>query len=79
MFGFISRQQALAEGFTHHGSYYGIPIWITEAEEPMVCAKWMFGEWLITVAAHIEGFIYVAFMPGVEPMFTFLYKGKIIP
>lgn len=29
---FISKQDALAAGMTHHGSIYGLPAWVRETE-----------------------------------------------
>ncbi len=29
---FITKQQALAAGMTHHGSIYGVPAWVRETE-----------------------------------------------
>ena len=49
MLGWMSADKAKAKGFTHHGSYYGVPIYLgfagdpqTDMEEgPMVAVKWM--------------------------------------
>lgn len=32
MLGYITEKKAKTEGFTHHGSYYGIPIWMGNIE-----------------------------------------------
>lgn len=57
MFGFMTKDEALKAGFTHHGSYYGIPLWITDSETPMVATKWEPLEYVMTMFHYIEGFI----------------------
>lgn len=58
MLGYITEGQAKAEGFTHHGSYYGIPIWLGNLDDdgPTVAAKWAPMELAMKLAHHIEGF-----------------------
>lgn len=59
MLGYTTAKQALAEGFTHHGYYYGIPVWLSEdgKDALYVGAKWYPLEFLIHVFHYIEGFI----------------------
>ena len=58
MLGYITEEKAKAEGFTHHGSYYGIPIWMgnVEAEDagPVIAAKWAPLELVMRLFHHIE-------------------------
>jgi hypothetical protein len=57
MLGYMTKKEALAIGFTHHGSYYGIPVWITEDYFPMVAAKWSPLEYVMTLFHYVEAFI----------------------
>ena len=71
--GYMTAAEALAEGFTHHGAYYGIPIWIgqVDTEEPLVATKHVALEPLMTFFHAVEGFIGSTFFPGREPAFLF--------
>lgn len=70
MLGYMNEKQAKAEGFTHHGSYYGIPVWIGDPEgDCMVATKWAPLEWLMTLWHHVEGICHA--MRGTEPSFMF--------
>ena len=41
MLGYMTERQAKANSFTHHGSYYGIPVWIGDPHgEFRVATKW---------------------------------------
>lgn len=39
---YMRQQDAIAQGFTHHGDMYGVPCWVgyAGADGPMVAAKW---------------------------------------
>lgn len=57
----VTPQQALSEGFTHHGRYYGIPVYLgnleaaTERGEPLaVLIKHNFTAPLFFVATFLE-------------------------
>ena len=67
----VTEKQALQIGFTHHGSYYGVPIWISDDSFPMVAAKWAPMEFLITVNHYLESFYQSMFHPDDEPGFLF--------
>lgn len=54
MLGYITEKEALKMGFTHHGKCFGIPIWITDEEAPMVATKFVPFEFLLTVVQMIE-------------------------
>lgn len=77
MLGYITEKQALEIGFTHHGSYYGIPIWISDDAYPLVAAKWAPMEYLITAGHYIEGFIQSVFYPNDEQGFIFQFNRPI--
>lgn len=70
MFGFVTKNEALELGFTHHASYYGIPLWITDDEFPMVATKWEPLEHVMTLFHYIEGFMNT-FSPMDEQGFLF--------
>jgi hypothetical protein len=71
MLGYMTKREAKVCGFTHHGSYFGIPLWMTDEEEPMVATKfeWMWP--LMDVFHVIEGFLQSVFYPDNEPCFMF--------
>ena len=73
MLGYITEKEALKMGFTHHGKCFGIPIWITDEEAPMVATKFVPFEFLLTV----EQTIHAIFWPGSEPVFQFLIGKEI--
>lgn len=76
MLGYMTAEQAKANGFTHHGKYYGIPIWMNDDEyAPMICTKWAPMEAVMTMFHYIEAFM-ASFLWD-EPMFMFK-KGKAI-
>lgn len=76
----MTAGEAKAEGFTHHGSYYGIPIWIgLVGEAPLVAAKWFPLEYLMTVFNHIEGIVRETMWPDEEPGFMFRVFQEIEP
>jgi hypothetical protein len=73
MLGYMTAKEALASGFTHHGKYFGIPVWVgNPGEEMLVAAKWAPMEYLMTAFHHIEGFMRSVLFPEDEPMFQFL-------
>lgn len=74
----MNAAKALAEGFTNHGKYFGIPVWLAEEGDGLrVAAKWPLGDALITLAATIEDFLREAFFPERPPMFQFWMGPKI--
>lgn len=42
MMGYMTAQQALLAGYTHHGRIFGVPIWLSDvdSDEPRLAAKW---------------------------------------
>lgn len=80
MLGYMTEKEALKAGMTHHGSYYGIPLWMGEidSDAPFVFAKWAPLDLLIGLFSMIEGLIFpLVHGPDAEPMFMFKLKGKI--
>lgn len=78
MLGYLTAKEALAEGFTHHGSYYGIPLWITDCDHsPMVAAKWAPMEFVMDIAHFVEQSLFPLLHPGEEPRFMFQIREPI--
>lgn len=76
MLGYMSEAKAKAEGFTHHGKYYGIPIWIGDPyRDCMVATKVWWLEPVMSAAHVIEGLCHS--LRGTEPSFMFLVGRKI--
>lgn len=46
MIGYMTNKEAIGHGFTHNGTYYWIPIYITPGEYPMVSVKFLPFEFL---------------------------------
>ncbi len=40
MLGYITPEKAKKFGFTHYGTRLGIPVYMTDSDEPTVCVKW---------------------------------------
>lgn len=79
MLGYITEKEAFELGFTHHGKYYGIPIWCAPENDMMVATKFFPFEYLMTAFCYIEGFLHAAFLPDQEPYFMFLVTDEIKP
>ena len=78
MLGYMTERQAKANNFTHHGSYYGIPVWIGDPHgEFRVATKWAPFEFLMSAAHGIEGFLRAMFFPDSPPAFRFVVKRPI--
>lgn len=76
MLGYMTEREALSQGFTHHGSYYGIPCWIGDLsgqfdDRMLVAAKWAPMEYLMTVFHYLEVNLRVLKFPGEPPCFQF--------
>lgn len=62
----------------HHGSYYGIPVWIGDPRgEFRVATKWAPLECVMTATQVIEGLLLDTFYPDDEPAFRFVVKRAI--
>lgn len=61
MLGYMTKSEAVAHGFTHHGRYYFLPIYIATGDIPMVAVKFIplefLFDWLLWLEYHltIEG------------------------
>ena len=68
---YISERQAKKLGFTHHGSYYGLPVWIgfDGMGELSAGCKVPMCDFIMTLFHHIEGFM--NYTMGREQMFMF--------
>lgn len=79
MMGYITAKEAKALGYTNHGKYFGIPIWIGDVydEAPLVAAKFLPFEFVL-YALHFLFAVHVAiFFPDEEPMFRFLVGKRL--
>lgn len=75
MLGYMTESKAKSFGFTHHGEYYGIPIWMTTSEQPMIAAKWVPFEFLMTLFHWVEGAVQASC--DMEPCFVFKVTKEI--
>lgn len=77
MLGYMTAKEAIGQGFTHHGKYFGIPLWVAPEKDFMVATKWAPMEYVMSAFHVIEGFLREAFYPDDEPHFQFLLGPKI--
>lgn len=77
LLGYMDAEHAVAVGFTHHGKYFGIPVWIAPDKDFMVATKWAPMEYVMTAAHHIEALLREVFWPEEEPIFQFLLGPEI--
>lgn len=74
----ISRKQALAEGFTHEGTHFGVPVWVQydEAREVMGMVATKFGpaEIVVSIGVAFTQFCNWFRPPGEEFEFAFCIK-----
>ncbi len=72
MLGYMTAKEAVGHGFTHHGSYYGIPCWLSPGDpEFPVATKWAPMEYLMPVVHTFEGAVMATVFPDDEPSFMF--------
>ena len=74
-FGTTSAREALDEGFTHHGKFCQIPVWMNDGG--MVTAKWNPLNLIIPYVAVIQVFLFRLRFPEEEPRFVFLKGPRI--
>lgn len=78
MFRYMTQEQAILNGFTHHGSYYGIPLWLAPDHPDFpVSTKWEPMECVMTLFHYIEGFTRPILFPDDEPCFQFKIRRPI--
>lgn len=76
LLGYMTEAEAKASGFTHHGSYYGIPLWVGDPwGECVVAVKWAPMELVMSLFHCIEEAMNL--MLGNEPSFMFKIHGDI--
>lgn len=74
MLGYMTAAKAKAAGFTHHASYYGIPVWMgdVDSEGPVVAAKWAPLDYLMELFCCVEGLLFqIVHGADAEPCFMF--------
>lgn len=77
--GYITKKKALALGFTHHGSYWGIPVYMDNDEYcPLICAKWIPLYCIFPLVETIEYILFFIVFQHEETYFRFTKKGKIV-
>lgn len=74
VFGYMTLVKAKEFGFTNHGKYFGVPVWLADMDDGegmMVATKWMPFEYIFPALYHIEGFLRNLFFPDDDPCFQF--------
>ena len=72
MIGYMTEKEAVKNGFTHHGKYFGIPLWVAPDKDFMVATKWAPMEYVMTAAHYVEVFMRSVLYPNDDPTFQFL-------
>jgi hypothetical protein len=76
--GWMTASDAINNGFTHHGRYFGIPVWLAPENSSFpVAVKWAPMEYIMTVAMFVECTLRPVFFSGDDPCFQFTVLGKI--
>lgn len=79
--GHVTAAEARSMGFTHHGSYYGIPLWLGNVASPveplMITVKWQPLDLLLTPFHCIEGAVQALMYPDDPPFFQFKVGAEI--
>lgn len=79
MLGYMTEKEAAEEGFTHHGSYYGLPIWCALEEDGLgvrMITKWWPVMALFYLFFAIEQFI--NYYSDNAPSIRFEFKEPIV-
>lgn len=75
---YTTKAQALAEGFNHEGTHFGVPVWAeyddASGEMGIVAAKCGALEWALTVGAILTQAVNAFREPGDEFMFAFCIR-----
>lgn len=70
---YMTRKRALAEGFTHEGTHYGIPIWFRfDGEGAEIAAKFAPLDFALELLGYLHQFFNM--LLGEEYDFAFLVK-----
>lgn len=77
MLGYMTAKEAKNNGFTNHGSYFGIPCWIAPEKDFMVATKWAPMELLMSIYHVVESLIASTFYPNDEPCFRLMLGDEI--
>lgn len=67
----MTKKEALLNGFTHHGSYYGIPLWINPNNDFVVATKWLPMEYVMDLVHVIEYIVQDVFYSDIDHFFSF--------
>lgn len=75
---YMTKAEALAQGFTHEGTHFGVPVWAEydDASDAMgmVAAKFAPFEWAISIGVTFTQFVNQFRDPGEEFMFAFCLR-----
>lgn len=70
MLGYITPEKAKKFGFTHYGTRLGIPVYLTDSNEPVVSVKWAPMNFVLDVGEAIVQL-------SKPDSFQFVVKGKL--
>ena len=78
MLGYMSPDEARKLGFTHHGRYFGIPLWIGDPDgNCLVAVKWSPLNWVMDLFHGIEDLVRAIAFPEALPCFQFSLGDEI--
>jgi hypothetical protein len=79
LIGYVSAAKAAADGYTHHGKYCGLPIWIKAAQEPEIAFKWAPLDHVIKAIVWIDQTVRELQFPDAKPGFDIWQGPPIAP
>lgn len=71
MLGYMTVDEAKGHGFTHHASYFCIPVYVSMDADFNVATKWAAFELVFSLFTVIEQFLRSLMFPNDEPSFQF--------
>jgi hypothetical protein len=78
MLGYMTKKKALQLGFTHHGSYFGVPIYIGDPDGKfMVTTKHWALDPLFDLMSAMEGWLRPIIYPDSPDTFQFKLGAEI--
>ena len=75
---YVTREEAVALGFTHYGSYFRLPCYLKiEGKDLFVLEKYPLLGWMIPVIAVIENTIGLIIDPSGDQFIRIVVNGRI--
>lgn len=78
-FEYKTKKQLLAEGYTHHATLWGVPVYVgdIDSDAPITMTANFIPDWVLTAADWVIFTIHSIVNPHDDLPFMFKIKGKI--